>query len=573
MADNEKFGLLDRMSGLAFRMFGKQARSIAKRMPELTSQILKSNMRITPEALVALAIFATVISIVIVMVSIAVVLTMFPHYAFFSIAIAAVPPLVFLLVIKSPGTSASGRAASLDNELPFVIGFITVLGSGGVSPVAALRRLSTMSGLFPAASKEANRILVDIDVFGMDPLTALEKAAANSPNKAFSKFLYGYTTVIKTGGNVSSFLDNAMKEIYDDRVKKTKKSTNIIAVLAESYVTLTAVLGISLFVIFQAQALISHNSSGLLGVEVFGLLGVPLVSAVFIFLLDSIQVRYPYVEYWPYKVFLFSVPAGVVIALLPIPLPLFFKTGLAMAAITAAPMYVSIKMMRERSALERVLPEFIRDISEGRKLGLSPEATLQGLMEKNYGLLSKHVKKMGAQLSWGVSLANVISTFMTEAKSWLARVTARLLIEVIDVGGGTVKSFSDMSDFLTKMNDMESEKRSEQRPYMFILYFSAIMVLVATLIMVYYISMPITLGGTSNVGTRVGQNIQLFSIDKGTVDVMLTVALFEGWVIGFVAGKMGNGSVLEGFKHSFTLVLIGMITVLIIQSVLGLNIF
>ena len=548
-------------------MFGRYATGIAANTPWLREEILKSNMRITPEGLISLAFLGSIISAVAFVAEIGVAYVLAnPLLLLISGAFAATPPLVFLVIMRSPRISQGSRSAALDNELPFMVGFIVVLAGGGISPIASIRRIAKLSDIFPNAAKEAKRILLDIDVFGLDPTTALEKAAETSPNKAFAELLYGYTTIIKTGGDMSSFLNNKLKEIYETRALKVKKSAETIGTLAEGYVTVTSVLGISLFVLFQSESLISHSSSGIQGIEVFGLVGVPAFSFLFIYLLNAVQARYPYVDYQPFIAFGASIPVGLAFFFIPIPLSLFEHTAFALILMTVAPTVVATRASRERNALEKALPDFIRDISEGRKIGLSPEQTIQALSEKHYGLLSKHVKKMSAQISWGISTVQVISTFASEVKSWVTREAGMLLTEVIDVGGGTVRSFSDMAEFSRKMNDLEAEKRSSLRPYIFICYFSSIMVVVTTFIMVYFVAKPINFGPASKFAPP------LPTISTATVGILLTVSVVESWFIGMVAGKMGEGGTAEGFKHALALVVIALVSVLLVQAVLHISV-
>ncbi len=561
-----ELGPLDRLSGVAFRVFGRYANRIARGTPWLKDEILRSNMRITPEGLVALSFFGATLAIVGWLSELAVaVVVLNPILLLAGSILASTPALVFLLIMRSPRISQGSRSAALDSELPFMIGFIVVLAGGGVSPIASIRRIAKMSDIFPASAKEAKRILLDIDVFGLDPISAFEKAAKFNPNRVFAEFLYGYTTVIKTGGDLSSYLNNKLKDIYEVRAQKVKRSSDTVATLAEGYVTITSVLGITLFTLFQAQSIVSSNSGGIQGVEVFGLIGVPALSFLFIYMLDNVQAKFPFVDYKPYKAFFYSIPIGVVFFFVPLPLPLFVHTSISLMLIVVYPSVVATRAGRERKALESALPDFIRDISEGRKIGLSPEASVQGLADKNYGMLSKHVKKMSSQLSWGVSLLQVISTFISGVKSWVTREAGMLLMEVVDVGGGTVKSFSDMADFTRKINDLEAEKRSTLRPYLFIMYFSSIMVVVTTLIMVYFVSMPLNL-------SVAGKAAQPPKVDLGVTNILLTIAVVESWVIGIVAGKMGEGSTSDGFKHALILVIISVVSVFVAQAVLGVKI-
>src|SRR5207245_912004 len=94
-----------------------------------------------------------------------------------------------------PKISASSRGAALENELPYLVGYITTLAEGGISPFVTIKRVARADAIFPAAAKEARRILMDIQVLGLDPVSALEKSAKYTPNRAFSDFIGGYVAV------------------------------------------------------------------------------------------------------------------------------------------------------------------------------------------------------------------------------------------------------------------------------------------------------------------------------------------------------------------------------------------
>lgn len=540
----------DRFSGLTFRLFGSQAARIVQFVPLLRDTILKSNLRITPEGLASVALFSTLLTGIIALgVS-------YLGFALFGsplllLSFAAVP-LVFLVVMNSPRISASNRATAIDTEMPFVVGYISVLAGGGVSPLATLRRISTMK-IFPASAKEAKRVLVDVDIFGQDPITAIEHAARWNPSKYFSEFLFGYTSVIKSGGDFLAYVQSKLKETMQNKAAAVKRSADVSGTVAEAYLTITVVLGMVLYTLYMIQTLIAKNLSGFTNLYVFAFLIIPLVSAGFVWLIDAVQPKWPYVDYRPFKVLVYTIPAAAVFFLLPLPLPLYIRTSIALIIAASLPTARAVQYGRERRALERMLPEFIRDVAEGRKTGLSPEIAIERLVDRHYGYLSKHVKKMGAQLSWGVSLSTVVSTFAAAVGSWITKAIGTLLIEVVDVGGGTTQSFSDMADFTRSINDMESDRRAALRPFILITYIAGVMVIVTTFIMVYLLAQPAASGLATGI-----------AIPSGTIDLLFTAAVFDTFVIGIVAGKMGESGVADGFKHAIALVLVSDVAVLLI---------
>ena len=552
--------LSDSLTRLSFRIFARPATTISRSIPLLRDDILKSNMRITPEGLVSLALFYTTISGALAAIGIYVGFGVY-HVPYFLSLLAAVP-LVFVIVINMPKISASGRASAVNIELPFVVGYISVLAGGGVSPLATLRRISTMK-LFPASAKEARRILVEVDVFGQDPITAIESIARWNPSRTFSEFLFGYTAILKSGGNFMAYVQGKLKDIMQSKAAAVKRSADTTGTMAEAYLTVTVILGMVLYTLYMVQTLISQNMAGLTNLYFFAFIIVPLISAAFIWLIDAVQPKWPYVDYRPYRYFMFTAPAAAIFFFLPLGLHLYLRTSITLIISMSVPAIQSSRYSRERRSLEKVLPEFIRDVAEGRKTGLSPEVAIERLGGRHYGILSGHVKKMGAQLSWGVSLSTVVSTFTSAVSSWITKAIGVLLIEVVDVGGGTIRSFSDMAEFTRDINEMEGERRAALRPFVYITYVAGVMVIITTFILVYLLNAPAISGiGASSVP----------KVDPGTIDLLLTTAVFDTFVIGIVAGKMGESGISDGFKHSIFLVIASLIAIVIARLFISIPI-
>jgi archaeal flagellar protein FlaJ len=549
-----KLTKFDKVTEFSFRLFARPATRLSRSIPLMRDNILRSNIRITPEGLIADALLFTLLAGVIsgLLIYIGFALLHVPYF----LALIAVVPMVFTISINVPKISASSRAAAINTELPFVIGYISVLAGGGVSPLATLRRISSLK-LFPASAKEAKRVLVEVDVFGQDPISAIESVARWNPSRRFSEFLFGYTAILKGGGNFTAYVQGKLKDIMENKAAEVKRSADTTGTMAEAYLTITVILGMVLYTLYMIQVLISHNTSALYNLYFFSFVIVPIISLGFLWLIDAVQPKWPYVDYGPYKMFLYTAPAAAIAFFLPLGLHIYIRTSMSLIILASLPAIVAYRTTRQRRSLERMLPEFIRDVAEGRKTGLSPEVAIERLGDRHYGVLTAHVKKMGAQLSWGVELSKVISTFTNAIASWITRAIGVLLIEVVDVGGGTIRSFSDMAEFTRDINEMEGQRRAALKPFVYITYVAGIMVIITTFIMVYLISAPATAGiGASTAPT----------IDPGTVDLLLTTAVFDSFVIGIVAGKMGESGVPDGFKHGIFLVIASLLAIVIARQ-------
>ena len=98
------------------------------------------------------------------------------------------------------------------------------------------------------------------------------------------------------------------------------------------------------------------------------------------------------------------------------------------------------RVEKEKNEVEEKFPDFLRDLAEYWKGGLSMTVAVQTLATSEYGALNDEVKKMSDQLSWGVKFSDVIGQFAER----LARrsCAATTLIAEADRAGGKISTFS-----------------------------------------------------------------------------------------------------------------------------------
>jgi len=519
----------------------------------MRDDLLKSDMRVTPVGLVSVALFSAMISGIVALGIMA--WAAFTPYSYLYL-VGVAPFVVFVLVMNGPKLSKSSRGSALDNEMPFLVGYMSILAGGGLSLIDTLRQISE-ADVFGAAAREAERILIDIDVFGRDPITALERAAKYSASRDWSELLTGYTTVLRTGGDHVNYLNLHLKETFDKMAEKIRRTVETVGMVSESFLIVTVVLGMTLFTLYLVEALVNGNAAGISNIYLFSFIIVPTLSSGFIWLMDAYSQKWPFTDMRPYKIFLAFVPLGVILFLIPLPLLFYQHMAVSLLAISAVPSVFAIRYSRERRIIERMLPEFVEDVAEERKIGLPPEQAIERLGEGNrYGGFSKYVNKMGGQLSWGISLQKVVAGFTGGVSSWIARAVGTLMLEVVEIGGGTLRGFEDMAAFTRRVSISESDARSSLRPYVLIIYIGALMLTMTTFVMIYMLSQQSALAARGLPAVVAGSSPK-------TLDDLLSASVFQGWVLGLVAGKMGEGSLAEGFKHSVVLVVLTLLTVVI----------
>jgi flagellar protein FlaJ len=558
-----ELGFKDKLVALSIRIFGRLASRVELKMPSLGEDILKSNIFISPHAFVSLILFITFASIGV---------SAFGAYMFittgtmfFALAILA-PVIVIGAGLTMPKMSQSNRASALEEEIAFVVGYLSVLITGGVSPLALFRRLST-SKLYPASAKEAKRILTMVDVFGMDPVSAIDRAARYCPNNVFSEFLGAYISVMRIGGDIRNFMDMKQKEVFTHRTLKLKTATEFVGTMAEAYLAATVVLGTSLFILQAVQAMVSKGGFNFDMIIFFAGVFMPMISIAFIYLLHSSQTKEPVSYMRPHYIFGIAAVAIPILYFAPLDLPVYLKLALGLAVSTAIPAMINTIESRKKAGVESMLPSFVRDLAEVRKTGLAPEKGIQQLSQRNYGLLSKSVRRMANQVSWGVPLTKVMADFGKDMRSWFVKSIGFIMLEVVEIGGGTSSMFGSLADFTQRSKELEKERKTMFRSYIFIPYFGAILTIVSTVIIIHMMTGQITsLAGQTGTGI-----VSLATDVEGLKEAMFMAVIFQAWMMGIVAGKMGEWSVAAGYKHATALALIGVLTIYAIQMFVSLG--
>jgi flagellar protein FlaJ len=480
------------------------------------------------------------------------------------------PAYVIIGFIITPMSRASERATSLEREMPFAATYVTVMASGGIPPYMSFKRLTEVE-LLPAMRKEARNLIRDVEIFGVDPLSALENAAKNNPLDIFRDFVSGYASTVIIGGDVIHFLETKAQDIFKTRSLRVKAAAERLGMLLESFIIIMVLMSLCFYILFSVESIYSTGMDMGSGVIMYTYVFTPLLSVVFLYLAHGMQPKTPISEYRPYKAYAISSAVGVLLLLLltgffgmiPIPILVDLPTAVAIALITSAvpPALVHGKIAGKKSSIERGIATFLRDLTEIRKTGLSPEKCIENLANRDYGEFSKELKKMSSDLSWGIPMRNVIMDFVKRTKTWMSQIVMFLLLEAIDVGGGTIAMIETLARFNNMTQEVEKEKKMSVRPYMLIPYFAAILLVATTLMTLIFTTQTVQMGMDSAPTTN--------APDIGFLTLIFTVSVVtHSYLIGLVAGKISEESLAAGFKHSALLVLIAIVASKVVPLIL-----
>ncbi len=545
----------------SFRLFGRVAPFFLKHVFEFRNCLEQAKIKIYPETYVSLMFFLAALTLPASIVSIVVLVL----YGFMPIVFLV--PLPFYIMIGFlliPLSRAGERATSLEREMPFSAAYISIMASGGIAPYTSFKRLSEVE-LMPAMRSEAREIRKDVEIFGIDPLSALEIAAKKNPLDVYKDFLSGYASTVIIGGDIGHFLERKTEDIFKTRALRVKAAAERLGMLLETFIIVMVLMSLCFYILFSVESIYSVGMGLSSGIILYTYLFTPMLSMMFIYLAHSMQPKTPVVEMRPYKVFGICSAVAITLFLLltdfmgfvdipflnPIQTIVDLPTAIAMALFvaTAPAAVVHARLSAKKISTEAGINSFLRDLTEVRKTGLSPEKCIESLSRRDYGEFSKELRKISSEISWGVPVRKVIMDFLKRTRSWMTQIIMFLLVETIDVGGGTIAMIESLARFSNLTQEVDKEKKMAVRPYILMPYFAAILLVATTTMMIGFTS------GTLGVA-EAGQTPKDLS---PMITIFTTSCIFHSYLIGLVGGKISEESIAGGFKHASLLVIIAVI--------------
>jgi len=548
---------LETLEAWSFRLFGRAAPSFLKNVFEFKDYLERAKIKMYPQTYVSLMFFIALLTLPISLISIVILYL----YGFIPIIfLVPVPFYVMIGFLLIPISRAGERASNLEREMPFAAAYISVMASGGIAPYTSFKRLAEVE-LMPSMRSEAREIIKDVEIFGIDPLTAIENAAKKNPLDVYKDFLSGYASTVIIGGDIGHFLERKAEDIFKTRALRVKAAAERLGMLLETFIIVMVLMSLCFYILFSVESIYSVGMSIGSGIILYTYLFTPVLSLMFIYLAHSMQPKTPVVEMRPYKVFgVCSIIAVILFLLLTnfmglIAVPFFgsFQSvidlpvaiAIALFVATAPAAIVNSKLSKKKVSIEQGINSFLRDLTEVRKTGLSPEKCIESLAHRDYGEFRKELRKISSEISWGVPVRKVIMDFVKRMRSWMAQLVMFLLVETIDVGGGTIAMIESLARFNNLTQEVEKEKKMAVRPYILMPYFAAILLVATTTMMIGFTTGTIGVAETTTTDD-LGPMITTF----------ITSAIFHSYLIGLVAGKISEESVAAGFKHAALLVII-----------------
>jgi flagellar protein FlaJ len=241
--------------------------------------------------------------------------------------------------------------------------------------------------------------------------------------------------------------------------------------------------------------------------------------------------------------------------------------------------FYKYKKMRDVKAIERRLPDFLRDVAEAGRFGMTLADAIVVSSRGRYGKLTPEIGKMAAQIQWGVPATEALRLFTERVKTPMVGRIVSIIRKSSDAGGNVADVLTMVSHDAKENQLTEDERKIAMSTYIAVIYISFLVFLVTIWILnvsflpkmketsAVIAERTAEMGGTATetgggFGSPLAENVVELIAN-------IQVAFFVAAIVhaigdGILAGVLDNGQIVNGLRHSFIMLVIGFVLLILV---------
>ncbi|MDD4138100.1 MAG: type II secretion system F family protein, partial [Methanoregula sp.] len=491
-----------------------------------------------------------------------------PPALFWTLLFIGMVPGMYLFQIWYPVIIAKGRKTQIDLELSYAVSYMQAL-STTMSPFEVIRRIYEEKAMFGEVSCEFGQIVRDVEMFGDDLITAMRNLQLTTPSPLMRDFLNDLCMVFESGGDITAYLSSKTDYFYEQARRELDLVLKTIEIMAEDYVAAFVAGPIALIIMIVAQGMTSKGTMAWL--LPFMYLCIPAGAILMIWILSIMlppenleisrhgtmeydssggitvqacktpddhafyqhieakkkrfriyeQLRHPfrtYISHYTYGIIIGSICAGLLAILL---FTGVFETVFPKNAFGAGICVIVIGFMVPISLayegrrwyvnnIEEHIPEFLRELSDMKEIGLTLPDAIQRISSAKLGLLSSELSHVSRDVGTGA----YVNFALVRMEERIGLISVKRAISLLVKASEITSNLSQI--FLIAITDfehylrMKRERANTAIVYVMIIYLSFGIYLYTA----YQLNGPFMSSFTTyNINFNIAQNItDMFSI-------------------------------------------------------------
>jgi len=234
-----------------------------------------------------------------------------------------------------------------------------------------------------------------------------------------------------------------------------------------------------------------------------------------------------------------------------------FLVGIALLVALAPFMIGLMRESKREEDVNNMFLEFSRNLAESAVTGTPISKSIINMSKKNYGALNPYVQKMANQISLGIPVSRAMQNFSDDIDNKVIRRAIELIREAEKAGGEIDYILDSVARSMAETEKLKKERRAAisnlviQGYIIFFIFIGIMLVMEFKILPLTYGAGGTSLGGAGLgiLGTGASSAAKLSPEQISSLFLYLLVT--QGFFAGFVIGKLSEGTLRAGVKHSF----------------------
>jgi len=210
---------------------------------------------------------------------------------------------------------------------------------------------------------------------------------------------------------------------------------------------------------------------------------------------------------------------------------------------------------------EAMFLEFARNLVESVKTGTPISRGIVNIKGKDFGPLSKHIDKLANQITIGIPLNKALNIFSKDVNNKSIARSLTLIGQAERAGGDIGEILEAVAGAVNMADKLKKERKAAISTLVNQGYIIFLVFIVIILVLQFQI-LPMV-SGIGDVGGSLGFGgkaaVDMAAEQKNVSNAFLYLILVQGFFTGLTIGKLSEGDIRAGVKHSFMLMFLSFI--------------
>lgn len=239
----------------------------------------------------------------------------------------------------------------------------------------------------------------------------------------------------------------------------------------------------------------------------------------------------------------------------------FLVAGIGLIMIASPFMFTLMTESRVAGEKEEMFIEFARNLVESVRAGTPISKSIVNVKDKSYGVLTKNIKKLANQIYLGVPLGTALDVFSKDVDNKTVSRTITLIGQAEKSGGDIGEILQSVAEAVSTADKLKKERKAVISTLVIQGYIIFFVFMVIILVMQFKI-IPLISGVSLGGGSVAGLGIPGFGGGGGSnqqievSNAFFYLLLAQGFFSGLTIGKLTEGTIKSGVKHSFALTIL-----------------